>query len=177
MSCFGRAFEQKWLQRVFREPTRCGEPMEILETFYRGACDQIRAMMGTAVRSGWMVQGRTAVKMAVDHGRVALVMLATDGSSSLVDEIFHYSEKRGVPCTCVLSVSDYSLYGKGKPIAVVGISHRGLARRMNDEIAKAESLRRSRDEWEQQKEQRRLTAHSVDRKMPQHKSGASQGRS
>ena len=149
----------------------------MLETFYRGSCDQIRAMMGTAVRSGWMVQGRTAVKMAADGGRVALVVLATDASGSLIDEILQYTEKRRVPCTCVLSVSDLSLYGKGKPIAVVGISHRGLARRMDDEIAKALSLRRSRDEWEQQKEQRRLTAHSVDRKMPQHKSGASQGRS
>ncbi len=151
--------------------------MELLDTFYRGACDQIRAMLGTAVRSGWMLQGRTAVEQAVDGGRVALVMLATDASPSLVSEISRHTEKRRVPCTHVLSVSDFSLYGKGKPIAVVGISHRGLARRLDEEIDKALSITRSKDEWEQQKKQRRLTAHSVDRVMPQHKAGALPDRS
>jgi ribosomal protein L7Ae-like RNA K-turn-binding protein len=151
--------------------------MELLDTFYRGACDQIRAMLGTAARSGWMVQGRTALAKAVDGGRIALVLVASDASPSLFKEISLHTDKRRVPCTNILSVSDFSLYGKGKPIAVVGISHRGLARRMDEEIFKALSLTRSRDEWEQQREQRRLTAHSVDRKMPQHKAGAQQGRS
>ena len=138
--CFRRAVENNAFSRSFRAPTRVKDAAALFETVLESSRDQIRAMLGTAVRSGWLLAGRTAVREALETRSVALVILAIDAQQALRRKISAEAQAANIPCQTVLTVADLSRYHRGKPLAVLGISHRGLARRMNSEISKEYAL-------------------------------------
>jgi ribosomal protein L7Ae-like RNA K-turn-binding protein len=100
----------------------------------------VRAMLSIAVRSGWLLAGRTAVREALETRSVALVVLARDAQQALQKEITAGATAGNIPCHTVLTAADLSRYHRGKPLAVLGIRHRGLARRLHTEISKEYAL-------------------------------------
>jgi hypothetical protein len=86
------------------------------------------------------------------------------------------ADKARVSCADVLDIEDFSKYRKGKAVAVLGIRHRGIARRLTQEISRATALSRSLGD-EGIPSRSRLTVNSVRGKMPRQRAGSSGGRS
>jgi predicted RNA-binding protein YlxR (DUF448 family) len=139
-TCFRQAVENNAFSRSFRAPTRVDDAAALFETALKSSRDQVRAMLGTAVRSGWLLAGRTAVREALETRSVALVVLAGDAQQALRREITAEAHAGNIPCHTVLTVADLSRYHRGKPLAVLGVRHRGLARRLDTELLKEYAL-------------------------------------
>jgi predicted RNA-binding protein YlxR (DUF448 family) len=61
-NCFRQAVENNSFSRSFRAPTRVDDAAALFEVTLESSRDQVRAMLSTAVRSGWLLAGRTAVR-------------------------------------------------------------------------------------------------------------------
>jgi predicted RNA-binding protein YlxR (DUF448 family) len=140
LACFRQAVESNSFSRSFRAPTRVDDASALFRLALESSRDQVRAMLSTAVRSGWLLAGRTAVREALQTRGVALVLLAQDAQPALLREIAAGAQAENIPCHRALSVADLSRYHRGKPLAVLGIRHRGLARRLDVEITKEYAL-------------------------------------
>ena len=86
-ACFQSAAENNSFSRSFRAPTRVDDVLALFEVALESSRDQVRAILSAAVRSGWLIAGRTAVREAMEHNQLALVILAVDASRSLRQEI------------------------------------------------------------------------------------------
>jgi predicted RNA-binding protein YlxR (DUF448 family) len=139
-TCFRQAVENNAFSRSFRAPTRVDDAAALFEAALESSRDQVRAMLSTAVRSGWLLAGRTAVREALETRSVALVILAADAQRALQREITSGAQAGNIPCHTVLTIEDLSRYHRGKPLAVLGIRHRGLARRLGTELLKEYAL-------------------------------------
>jgi predicted RNA-binding protein YlxR (DUF448 family) len=139
-NCFRKAVENNSFSRSLRAPTRVDDAATLFKLALESSREQVRAMLSTAVRSGWLLAGRTAVREALKTRSAALVVLAQDAQPALKREISAGARAGNVPCRSVLTVADLSHYHRGKPLAVLGISHRGLARRLDTEIVKEYAL-------------------------------------
>jgi len=138
--CFRQAVENNSFSRSFRAPTRVDDAAALFRLALESSRDQVRAMLSTAVRSGWLLAGRTAVREALNNRTAALVVLAHDAQPALQREISAGAQAGNIPCHQVLTMADLSRFHRGKPLAVLGISHRGLARRLVVEISKEYAL-------------------------------------
>lgn len=179
-ACFKQAAENNSFSRSLRASARIDDVRRLFETVLESSRDQVRAILGTAVRSGWLIPGRTKVENALDGKQLALVMLATDASESLRSEIVSSAGSGNIPCRTLFSVSELSRFHRGKPLAVLGICHRGLARRLDREVSKAYALTISIDPTRKHLATARhgqLTAPSVRGKMHRRTPGASGARS
>jgi predicted RNA-binding protein YlxR (DUF448 family) len=139
-NCFRQAVENNSFSRSFRAPTRVDDAAALFKVTLESSRDQVRAMLSTAVRSGWLLAGRTAVREALQNHGVALVLLAHDAQPALQREMAAGAQAGNIPCHTALTVADLSRYHRGKPLAVLGIRHRGLARRLDMEISKEYAL-------------------------------------
>lgn len=140
INCFRQAVENNSFSRSFRAPTRIDDATALFALALKSTRDQVRAMLSTAVRSGWMLAGRTAVREALSKHSAALVVLALDAQPALQREMAANARAGNIPCRQVLTMADLSRFHRGKPLAVLGISHRGLARRLDMEISKEYAL-------------------------------------
>ena len=139
-TCFRQAVENNSFSRSFRAPTRVDDATALFMLALKSSRDQVRAMLSTAVRSGWLQAGRTAVREALNDRTTALVVLARDSKPELRREISASAQAGKIPCHTALTIADLSRYHRGKPLAVLGIRHRGLARRLDVEITKEYAL-------------------------------------
>jgi len=139
-TCFRRAVENNSFSRSLRAPTRVDDAEALFKLALESSRDQVRAMLSTAVRSGWLLAGRTAVRDALSKHAAALVVLALDAQPALQREITANAQAGNIPCHRVLTMADLSRFHRGKPLAVLGISHRGLAQRLDIEISKEYAL-------------------------------------
>jgi predicted RNA-binding protein YlxR (DUF448 family) len=179
-ACFKKAAENNSFSRSLRAPARIDDPRELFDTVLDSSRDQVRAILSTAARSGWLLAGRTNVKNALNDKKLALVMLATDASQSLRREIVASASSGNIPCRILLTVADLSRFNRGKPLAVLGIRHRGLARRLEREVSKTCAMTISIDPTQNHLATARhghLTAPPVRGKMHKRNSGASGARS
>jgi ribosomal protein L7Ae-like RNA K-turn-binding protein len=142
IACFDSAAQQS-LSRAFRAPTILGDPQTLAESFLQAAGERIKTLLGTCVRSGWLYAGRSSVEEALQSNRVALLLLAGDCSPHLQREMLERAATCKVPCHSLFSVEELSAFHRGKPLAVLGVRHRGIARRITEEILKASSLAES----------------------------------
>lgn len=149
LACFTAAHRQQAASRAFRRRTSFGDPRSLATEFLELSRKQALAQLSVARRSGFVVAGRTAVVAALKAGRGALVLLATDGSSSLKREIGLLAENKNVPAFSALDKQSLSSFHNGKPLAVLAISHRGVAGRLGSELKK---MCRLRDSLETRKE-------------------------
>ena len=139
-ACFKKAVENNSFSRSLRAPARVDDAAALFKLSLESSREQVRAMLSTAVRSGWLLAGRTAVREALNSRTAALVVLAQDAQPALQREITASAKTGNIPCHKVLTVTDLSRYHRGKPLAVLGIRHRGLARRLDTEISKTYAL-------------------------------------
>lgn len=179
-ACFEKAAESNSFSRSLRAPTRIDDPAKLFEVVLESSLDQVRAILSTAARSALLVAGRTNVRNALHNKQLALVVLAADASPSLAEETIKSAKSVKVPCHSILTVSDLSRFHRGKPLAVLGIRHRGLARRLDSEISKAYALTISAEKTKKRLATARhgqLTVPSVRGKMHKRPSGTSGARS
>ena len=175
-TCFEKAAKNNSFSRSLRAPTRIDDPTKLFEVVLESSRDQVRAILSTATRSAWLIAGRTNVRNALGNRKVALVVLAEDASQSLAEDIIKCAKNVNIPCHSILKISDLSHFHRGKPLAVLGIRHRGLARRLDAEISKAYALTTSAEKTKKRLATARhgqLTAPSGRGKMHKRTSGAS----
>lgn len=143
LACFRRAVRKQAFSHALRAPVQQVEPERLCGRFLESACNQVAAMLATSARSGWLINGRTAVRDALRKGRVALVLLAGDAPASVQNDM--QARRGGCPLasTRLLSKQDLARFHHGKPLAVLGVRHRGIAKRMALELAKIDRLEAS----------------------------------
>jgi predicted RNA-binding protein YlxR (DUF448 family) len=175
-ACFKKAAENNSLSRSLRTSARIEDVTRLFEIVLESSRDQVRAILSTAARSGCLLAGRSNVQKALEKRQLALVVLAEDASASLRRETISRAEGKNIPCHTLLTVADLSRYHRGKPLAVLGIRHRGLARRLDLEMSKACALIISLDPTGKHLAKSRngqLTVPPVRGKMHKRSSGAS----
>ena len=136
--------DRKALGRAFRSEVHFGDIDELAQAFTSAGRQQVKAMLATALRSGWLQAGRDVVQSGIVARRMALVMLAEDGSRSFRIRMEALVERVRVPCRTLLTKAELAGFHRGRPVAVVGIEHRGLASRMRIEIDRTNSLSESK---------------------------------
>ena len=139
-ACFRVASERQAFGRAFRAKVAQVDPESLADAFLAAGRRQVQALLATAVRSGWLVVGRDAVRDAVSAGRVALLLLADDAGAALEKQIGRLQASSNVPAWKMLGKDAYARYHGGRPVAVLGITHRGLASRMRVEIERIRAL-------------------------------------
>jgi len=169
LACFHKAAEQQAAKRVFRQASEFGQPQVLADAFLSASIKQIESIFSIALRSGWLSAGRTVVKQEIKRGRAAFVVISQDASASLSKEIKGLADKNKVTWVEILSTKVLSKFHKGKPLAVLAIRHRGLARRLTDETSIAIKLTESIKKYINNNPQ--LTAKSVRGKMRDQRAG------
>lgn len=133
-ACFAAAVERKAFGRAFKAKVAPVDPVALADAFEAAGRRQVQSVLATAVRSGWLVAGRDAVREAVAGGRVALLMLAADAGASLQADVGRLQASGHVPAWRMLDKGTYGRFHGGRPVGVVGITHRGLAARLRSEF-------------------------------------------
>ena len=85
------------------------------------------------------------------------------------------ADRSAVPWQVVMTQPELSSFHRGKPLAVLGVRHRGLAKRILLETQTAVALAKSLDQ-NKAKKPRQLTAKRDSGKMPKQRAGARKGR-
>ena len=134
LACIMAAKDQKAYNRGYKSAVIDPDCNFIAKCFIKFSLSQIRAMLSTAASAGWIFKGRTAVENAIKKGKVALVIVAKNASASLIYDTEKLCQTHGTQHSVILTKDDlYSLFS-GKPLSVVAIGHRGLAKRMSRDI-------------------------------------------
>lgn len=175
IACFEAAKRNQAASRAFHKQTSFGDPRTMAATFLDSGRRQALAQLSVAVRSGFLIAGRTAVMDALKAGRSAMVLLATDGSHSLRREVSSLAGQNKVPSFSALDKQSLSSFHHGKPLAVVAVSHRGIASRLSYELKKICELQDSLGEFVER--EGHLTVNSVRGKMRTHHTDGSGRRS
>jgi hypothetical protein len=149
-ACFLRAEQRQAFQRALGTAARPGDLTTLLAAFGKASRARVLALLATATRAGWLHPGRDAVRDALAQGQAAVVLLAEDGSDGLRDEIAALAERAGVPCRTATSGAELADFHHGRPLSVLSVRHRGLGRRLLEELdcarALSDSLARCRGE-------------------------------
>jgi predicted RNA-binding protein YlxR (DUF448 family) len=140
LACLELAQKRQAFARAFRAEVRSVDPLLLGLSFVRSGLRQIQAVLATAARTSRLLAGRTEVLQALSHRGLALVVLAEDGSESLQQLVEEQSLRTKAPCRCILTKQDLARFRNGKPLAVVGVAHRGLAARILEEIDRTSPL-------------------------------------
>jgi ribosomal protein L7Ae-like RNA K-turn-binding protein len=149
-----------------------------MDTFLKSGYRQVMAILATARRTGWLRAGRTALFENLDKHNIALVLIASDASDSLRDKVNAKATASHVFCYQLLCQNQLSDLNANKPLAVLGVTHRGLAKRLQTEIERVLSLADSINQLNLIKNNvQQLTGEHVRGKMSQKQTGFEQIRS
>ncbi len=132
--CFERAVERRAFARAFRADVIAPDPQALADAFTAAGERRVASMLAVAGRSGWLHAGRDAVRLALRRDRAALVLLALDASAGLADQVGGEARARRVPLRRLLSRWSLGRILGRRELAVVALSHRGLAARLRLEI-------------------------------------------
>lgn len=165
LECISQAAERNAFSRAFRARVESVDPLGLAGSFIEGGRGQVASMLATALRSGWLQAGRSVVGEHLQAGRTALVLLAEDASAALTRDMKKQTGARGVPCHRLLSQEEMGRYHNGKPLAVIGIGHRGMASRLRKLLDRTVALMESTTKWHENHRQE-LTGRMVRGKMP-----------
>lgn len=138
-TCFQKAYDRRAFSRHAKQAVTA-DPKELVEGFVTAGQRQIKAILATVARSGWLQPGRDMVKNSLNANRTALVLLAQDASLGLEKNITSCTQASNIPLRKILSKDELSCFHKGRALAVVGVGHRGLAKRLRTEIDRTQSL-------------------------------------
>jgi hypothetical protein len=132
--CFERAVERRAFARAFRADVIAPDPQALADAFAAAGEQRVASMLAVAGRSGWLQVGRDAVRLALRRDRSALVLLALDASAGLVEQVGREARARHVPLRRLLKRRSLGRILGRRELAVVAVSHRGLAARLRLEI-------------------------------------------
>ena len=168
-----KALKSNSLARTLQSPVRNVDAHQIWTSFIQACRDQILSILSVCLRSGWLATGRDKVEEACKKRRTATVILSQDASPSLVRRIHNQIHPQGIPIIQVLTKSEHALFGRGKPVAVSAVLHRGMSKRLTEEVNKLKHLTESMASY-LQLERSQLTAKTVHGKMPTQRAGNAQ---
>jgi predicted RNA-binding protein YlxR (DUF448 family) len=149
LKCIQRAFQQNSFSKTLRAPVLVDNiediSIRLANTFIESISSQIRSLISICVRSGWLIGGRTVVLEAINSKKIAAIFVARDAADSLQQEFRRHAESTNIPIYEIFTKSQLSKFHNGKPLAVFGIQHRGLADNICNETIKLHSLQESLD--------------------------------
>lgn len=87
-------------------------------------------MLGLAARSGAVVAGTQLVREAARRDALSLALIAADASRNSLEKVLPLLRVRGVPHSIVADRRALGLAVGKAPLSAVGITERGLARRI-----------------------------------------------
>ncbi len=140
IKCLEMAVSRNAFSRAFKCRVQAPDPVELCQAFSKSGIERIRSMLATAARSGWIKAGRDAVRMSIRKDSASLIMLAQDSSSALAKQISREAERTHVPVKRILTKTELGKYHKARPLAVLAVTHRGVAKRLSKEIGHVLSL-------------------------------------
>lgn len=148
--CFEKAVERRAFARAFRAEVIAPDPQTLADAFTTASEQRVASMLAVAGRCGWLHAGRDAVRLALRRDRAALVLLALDASAGLAEQVGGAANARRVPQRRLLNRQSLGRILGRRELAVVAVSHRGLAERLRLEIARipppaAATTQRERD--------------------------------
>lgn len=89
-------------------------------------------LLGLGARAGALVFGTQAVRDAVRHGKVQLVIVAADAAAGQVGKLVPLLEARGIAYDVIFTREELgSAVGRG-PISAVGVTNRSMANRAGE---------------------------------------------
>ena len=147
VACLARAVDRNAFGRALRAPVKQADPIALAQNARTNGYEQVKAMLATCLRSGWLIPGKQNVLDAIQAGRVALLLLATDAGRSLAEDMKRAAARTGLVIGTCLSHDDLSHFHGGKLLSILAITHRGLAKRISSEIEKGNLLSISLEQW------------------------------
>jgi predicted RNA-binding protein YlxR (DUF448 family) len=138
--CLTKANETRALGRVLRGAARIEDPEELAMDLIAACERQIKALLAVSARSGWLVKGQEALERALNAGQVALVLVAQDATGGARERLENLAKARRIPARRILTTADLACYHHDKPIAYLGVVHRGVAQRMVTELDRMQQL-------------------------------------
>ncbi len=172
-NCLEKALKTNSLARTLQFPVRNVDAHQIWNSFIQACRDQILSILSVCLRSGWLATGRNKVEEACEKKRAAAIILSQDASTSLVRWIHNRIHPQGIPIIQALTNDEHALFGRGKPVAVSAVLHRGMSKRLTEEANKLKHLTESMASY-LQLERSQLTAKTVHGKMPTQRAGNAQ---
>jgi predicted RNA-binding protein YlxR (DUF448 family)/ribosomal protein L7Ae-like RNA K-turn-binding protein len=132
-ACVEGAARRNPFPRAFRRPVTLPEG-DLAAAIGGRVAGHVAGLLGVATRAGRTRSGATQVEEALERGRLALLLVATDAEPSTVAAFEARGRAAGVP---VARYGTRETLGRavGKEFrAVVGIADRGLAARIRDDL-------------------------------------------
>ncbi len=142
--CMREAVQRRAFSRAFKRALQPVDADALAENFAVQARKQALAILVTALRSGFIEAGRDRVQQFLaDQKKVPLVLVAEDASSGTQQQMRTMAERAGVIWRQALTKRELSALHRGKPLAVLSLRHRGMAKRLLDELDPLLSLEAS----------------------------------
>jgi predicted RNA-binding protein YlxR (DUF448 family) len=143
MRCLVQAEHSRALARTFHSAAPLEDPIQMVNTCAAAYRQQALGLLMHSVRIDRMALGRDRAQKALDSGSVALLLLAADDSDSLIQQVEEEAARRRVKTRRDFNAAQLSQIARGLPLNVIGLLHRGIARRVNEKLGKAALLRDS----------------------------------
>ncbi len=128
-TCIEKACSRPLASRSFGKQTRMPTARQLVEGYCAGLKVQLDSLIVVCRRSGWLKAGTVAVEAALMRGGAAVIFLARDAGQSLYGRITRLSHERDVRCLRVYDKKRLGQLLDGKEVAVVAMTHRGVAKR------------------------------------------------
>ena len=123
------------LSRSFKAPVRTSQE-QAWERLTLGAQHRVTQLLGSANRQKLLVFGGDATEEAYRAGKIALLLVATDGKSALKRAFVHQAIADGIARPFGTKATLGKLLGR-MDVALLGVTDRGLAQRLFGAIAMA----------------------------------------
>jgi ribosomal protein L7Ae-like RNA K-turn-binding protein len=96
--------------------------------------EKVRGLLGLARRAREVAIGSRETRSALRKGRIALVLLAGDGSSRDGERLKRIADEEGVPVRTVSTREELGSWVGFGPVSVLGLTDRRLAAALRDRL-------------------------------------------
>ncbi len=175
LRCMVQAERSQALTRTLRATAGLSDPVRMVLTCAAAYHHHALELLERSARIGAMTLSDERTHAALRSGAVALLVLAADAPNQAIHGYTEETGRRPLPIYRDFSGAELSQIAGGQPLCGAGVLHRGIARRLNDQLYKTSRLLDS-VRLQNNQSQRHLTAREVFDMMPQEISGQWAGR-
>jgi uncharacterized protein len=148
-ACFERAQKRGSFSRSMHQNIKTADIQSLLAAWESSLRDQALSMLAISVRCQAVAFGRSAVKEAVSTRKASLLLAAEDCAPAAMKLAQTLAIEKTIPFFVFLQADELSKFHRGKPVAMLAVTHRGLAQRLVSVINKALALKTPANvEWE-----------------------------
>lgn len=139
-ACVEQAVRRGGFARSFRQKLRVDEPQEMLVTMREGIGRRLTETLQAALVSGNLVLGGTQLEEAVRHGRVALILLASNAGDATAQKLESNAARKTVTVRREFSGEALGSVARRDFVAVIGVTSAAFASRIDRDLVKLVSL-------------------------------------